>query len=297
MKNNIAAASQDNLARYLREISQFALLDAETELALARRYRDHGDTEAARRLANAYLRLVVKIAKGFRGYNVPLGDLVSEGNVGLMKAIERFDPERGFRLSTYASWWIRAEIQEAVLRAASMVRIGTTAAQKKLFFNLRRLKNARDVVDDGELAPETVAAIAHALDVDETEVVEMNHRLASATFSLNAATHTGGEGDSEFLDLLVDETADQETSYAEAEELARRRRVMVAAMGALNEREREILTERRLTEDPPTLEVLSEKFAISRERVRQIEVRAFEKLQKAMRGAVCANDNAAALAG
>ncbi len=270
----------NELSRYMREAHEYPLLDAETEWRLARRWRDHGDQAAADRLAHAYLRLVVKIARGFSGYNAPLADLISEGNVGLMQAIHRLDPDQGFRLSTYAPWWIRAAIQDYVLRSASLVRMGTTAAQKKLFFNLRRMKAARRELSDGDLAPETITEIAETLKVPENEVIEMNRRLIGGTHSLNAPSNA--ESESEFQDLLVDEADDPEQLVAEAEERTERRRLMSKALGVLNDRERRILTERRLSDDPPTLEALGDHYGISRERVRQIEVRAFEKLQKAV---------------
>jgi RNA polymerase sigma-32 factor len=280
MLNTAAFAIANDLTHYLRRIDRYPLLDAETERELARRCRDDDDDAAAQLLANSYLRLVVKIAKGFLGYKLPLADLVSEGNVGLMQAIRRFDPEQGFRLSTYAPWWIRAAIQEYVLRSQSLVRMGTTAAQKKLFFNLRRLKAAHEVLGDGDLAPETVAAIAHELAVEENEVVEMNRRLVGGTHSLNAPTREGA--DTDFQDLLVDQSADHESVIADAEEMEQRRHLMTEALAILNDRERHILTERRLKDDPPTLETLSGQYGVSRERVRQIEVQAFNKLCKAV---------------
>ena len=270
-----------NLSRYLAEIREFPLLTREQEVDLAQRWREDRDEEALRLLAGSHLRLVAKIARGFGGYGLPLRDLIAEGNVGLMQALQKYDPDRGFRLATYAMWWIRASIQEYILHSWSLVKAGTTAGQKKLFFNLRRLKAQMQAYEEGDLAPETVTAIARELDVTEDEVVSMNRRLASAgEMSLN--TPLGEDGDSQWLDLLVDETQDQETLVIESDELGWRRRLMRQAMRKLNPRERRILSERRLKDDPVTLEVLSQEYGVSRERVRQIEVRAFEKLQKAM---------------
>ncbi len=270
-----------NLSRYLAEIREFPLLTREQEVDLAERWRENRDEEALRLLAGSHLRLVAKIARGFGGYGLPLRDLIAEGNVGLMQALQKYDPDRGFRLATYAMWWIRASIQEYILHSWSLVKAGTTAGQKKLFFNLRRLKAQMEAYEEGDLAPETVTAIARELDVTEDEVVSMNRRLASAgEMSLN--TPLGEDGDSQWLDLLVDESQDQETLVIESDELGWRRRLMRQAMHKLNPRERRILSERRLKDDPVTLEVLSQEYGVSRERVRQIEVRAFEKLQKAM---------------
>jgi len=270
-----------NLSRYLAEIREFPLLTREQEVDFAERWRENRDEEALRLLAGSHLRLVAKIARGFGGYGLPLRDLIAEGNVGLMQALQKYDPDRGFRLATYAMWWIRASIQEYILHSWSLVKAGTTAGQKKLFFNLRRLKAQMQAYEEGDLAPETVTAIAQELDVTETEVVSMNRRLSSAgEMSLN--TPLGEDGDSQWLDLLVDDSQDQETLVIEADELGWRRRLMRQAMRKLNPRERRILSERRLKDDPVTLEVLSQEYGVSRERVRQIEVRAFEKLQKAM---------------
>jgi len=270
-----------NLSRYLAEIREFPLLTREQEVDFAERWRENRDEEALRLLAGSHLRLVAKIARGFGGYGLPLRDLIAEGNVGLMQALQKYDPDRGFRLATYAMWWIRASIQEYILHSWSLVKAGTTAGQKKLFFNLRRLKAQMQAYEEGDLAPETVTAIARELDVTETEVVSMNRRLSSAgEMSLN--TPLGEDGDSQWLDLLVDDSQDQETLVIEADELGWRRRLMRQAMRKLNPRERRILSERRLKDDPVTLEVLSQEYGVSRERVRQIEVRAFEKLQKAM---------------
>ncbi len=271
---------EGNLSRYLTDIRKFPMLSAEEEYMLARRWLDRDDTDAAHKLVTSHLRLVAKIAMGYRGYGLPLGDLISEGNVGMMQAVRRFDPERGFRLSTYAMWWIRASIQEFVLRSWSLVKMGTTAAQKKLFFNLRRIKGQIEAIEDGDLKPEHVAEIAEKLKVPEQEVVNMNRRL-SGDSSLNAPMRA--DSNSEWQEMLVDEKLDQESALAEQDEMSFRRELLAEAMDVLNEREQHILTERRLKDDPSTLEELSKVYDISRERVRQIEVRAFEKLQKAMK--------------
>ncbi|HEX2114765.1 MAG TPA: RNA polymerase sigma factor RpoH [Alphaproteobacteria bacterium] len=274
-------SGEGNLARYLQEIRKFPMLEPEEEFMLAKRWREHGDAEAAHRLVTSHLRLVAKIAMGYRGYGLPLSELISEGNVGMMQAVKRFDPDRGFRLATYAMWWIRASIQEYILHSWSLVKMGTTAAQKKLFFNLRKAKNQMRAMEEGDLPPEKVKAIAKQLDVPEQDVVQMNRRLMSPDHSLNAPLRDEGEG--EWQDWLVDESDNQEVKLAESEELRRRQRMLLQAMGSLNDRERHILTERRLRDDPTTLEDLSQKYGISRERVRQIEVRAFEKLQRSMK--------------
>jgi RNA polymerase sigma-32 factor len=270
-----------NLTRYLQGIRKFPLLEAEEEFMLAKNWAEHEDAEAAHKLVTSHLRLVAKIANGYRGYGLPLGELISEGNVGLMQAVKRFDPDRGFRLATYAMWWIRASIQEYILHTWSLVKIGTTAAQKKLFFNLRRLKGEIKAIEDGDLTPEHVEEIATKLKVSEADVVSMNRRMAGPDNSLNAPVRADSEG--EWQDWLVDESDDQETEYARQEEFEMRHKLLVAAMRRLNPRERHIFTERRLSEDPKTLEQLSGHYNISRERVRQIEVRAFEKVQKAIR--------------
>jgi RNA polymerase sigma-32 factor len=275
--------SEGNLSRYLQEIRKFPMLEPNQEYMLAKSWREHDDIDAAHQLVTSHLRLVAKIAMGYRGYGLPLSELISEGNVGMMQAVKRFDPERGFRLATYAMWWIRASIQEYILHSWSLVKMGTTAAQKKLFFNLRKLKGQMKAIEEGDLSPEQVSHIAEALDVPEDDVVQMNRRLAAPDHSLNAPLRIDGDG--EWQDWLVDETDDQESLYAESEELSQRRALLVKAMEALNERERHILQERRLKENPTTLEELSQEYGISRERVRQIEVRAFEKLQKAIRNA------------
>lgn len=280
---SIAISPEGNLQRYLQEIRKFPMLQPEEEYMLAKRWREHDDAEAAQRLVTSHLRLVAKIAMGYRGYGLPVSELIAEGNVGMMQAVKRFDPERGFRLATYAMWWIRASIQEYILHSWSLVKMGTTAAQKKLFFNLRRLKGQLQAIEEGDMSPENVTKIATTLAVSEDEVISMNRRLTSPDHSLNAPLRQDGEG--EWQDWLVDESDTQETLIADAEEMDKRRDLLADAMETLNERERHILTERRLQDDPTTLEDLSKVYGISRERVRQIEVRAFEKLQKSMRNA------------
>ncbi len=277
-------AGDAGLARYLTEIRKFPLLSPEEEYMFAKRWKEHEDPEAARRMVTSHLRLVAKIAMGYRGYGLPVAEIVSEGNVGLMQAVKRFDPDKGFRLATYAMWWIRASIQEYVLRSWSMVKMGTTAAQKKLFFNLRKAKNNIGAIEEGDLTPEHVATLSDQLGVTETEVTEMNRRLSGGDASLNAPLRS--ESESEWQDWLADDTADQETRLAEREELGDRHELLVGAMKDLTERERDILQARRLQEDPATLEELSQKYGVSRERVRQIEVRAFEKLQHGMKAAM-----------
>jgi RNA polymerase sigma-32 factor len=266
------------LARYLEEIRKFPMLDPEEEYILAKRWKEHGDVDAAHRLVTSHLRLVAKIAMGYRGYGLPMSEIISEGNVGLMQAVKRFDPDRGYRLATYAMWWIRAAIQEYILHNWSLVKMGTTAAQKKLFFNLRRLKSRLQELEEGDLRPESVREIAEALDVAEHEVIEMNRRLGGPDHSLNALLRE--DGDTEWQDWLTDDSETQEEVIAEEEELEYRRQLLEEAMKVLNDRERHILYERRLKDPPTTLEELSGQYGISRERVRQIEVRAFEKLQK-----------------
>jgi len=277
----LSAASDGGLSRYLDEIRKFPLLTADEEFMFAKRWQEHEDPEAAQRLVTSHLRLVAKIAMGYRGYGLPIGELIAEGNVGMMQAVKRFDPDKGFRLATYAMWWIRASIQEYILRSWSLVKIGTTAAQKKLFFNLRRIKGQLKQIDDGDLPPEVVAKIAKDLDVPTEEVVNMNRRLSAPDHSLNAPLRIDGDG--EWQDWLVDEDPNQEMVLAEEQEVRERRRLLSGAMTVLNERERDILNERRLKDEPATLDDLSKKYGISRERVRQVEVRAFEKLQKAMK--------------
>ena len=280
----LGIAPEGNLSRYLQEIRKCPMLGPQEEYMLAKRYRDAEEMGAAHRLVTSHLRLVAKIAMGYRGYGLPLGELISEGNVGMMQAVRRFDPDRGFRLATYAMWWIRAAIQEYILHSWSLVKMGTTAAQKKLFFNLRKLKGQMQAIDDGDLSPDNVRKIAEELEVSEADVVSMNRRLASPDHSLNAPVRIDGEG--EWQDWLVDERDDQETELAEREELGNRRHLLANALTGLSERERHILTQRRLMENPVTLEDLSQQYGISRERVRQIEVRAFEKLQKSMKNAL-----------
>ena len=275
--------AESNLSRYLQEIRQFPMLEPQEEFMLAKAWREHGDTESAHRLVTSHLRLVAKIAMGYRGYGLPISELISEGNVGMMQAVKRFDPDRGFRLATYAMWWIRAAIQEYILHSWSLVKMGTTAAQKKLFFNLRKLKGQLQAIEDGDLKPETVTKIATELSVPEQDVVSMNRRLAAPDHSLNAPLRVDGEG--EWQDWLVDERDSQEVMLADKQELGKRQQLLKDAMSHLNDRERRILSERRLRDEPTTLEDLSQEYGISRERVRQIEVRAFEKLQKAIRNA------------
>ncbi|MCS6780916.1 MAG: RNA polymerase sigma factor RpoH [Geminicoccaceae bacterium] len=290
----IVPAEGSGLARYLDEIRRFPMLEAEEEYMLAKRWREHEDVEAAHKLVTSHLRLVAKIAMGYRGYGLPMNEIISEGNVGLMQAVKRFDPDKGFRLATYAMWWIRAAIQEYILHSWSLVKLGTTAAQKKLFFNLRRLKSQMQAIEGGDLSPENVKQIAQTLEVTEQEVIEMNRRLEGPDHSLNAPLRA--ESESEWQDWLVDERAGQENELAEADELDHRRALLAEALKTLNERERHILTERRLKENPATLEELSAQYGISRERVRQIEVRAFEKLQKAMHAAEAELERKAAAA-
>ncbi|GGF17043.1 RNA polymerase sigma factor RpoH [Aliidongia dinghuensis] len=281
---NLPSLSADgNLSRYLQEIRRFPMLEPEHEFMLAKSWQEHQDSDAAQTLVTSHLRLVAKIAMGYRGYGLPLSELISEGNVGMMQAVKRFDPDRGFRLATYAMWWIRAAIQEYILHSWSLVKMGTTAAQKKLFFNLRKLKGQLQAIDDGDLPPEVVTTIATKLEVPENDVISMNRRLASPDHSLNAPLRADGEG--EWQDWLVDQEESQESKLGNRQELGLRRDLLRNAMKTLNDRERHILTERRLRDEPVTLEDLSRKYNISRERVRQIEVRAFEKLQKAIKSA------------
>ncbi|GFE97554.1 RNA polymerase sigma factor RpoH [Gluconobacter cerinus] len=276
----ISVGPENNLTRYLQEIRKFPLLTPQEELDLSRAWRKNEDTSAAHRLVTSHLRLVAKIAMGYRGYGLPVNELISEGNIGMMQAVRRFDPERGFRLATYAMWWIRAAMQEYILHSWSLVKIGTTASQKKLFFNLRRLKGQMQAIDDGDLKPEQVNSIATTLGVPEQDVVSMNQRLAAPDHSLNAPLRIDGEG--EWQDWLVDDNENQEQTYAASEEFSGRKALLDQAMMTLNERERHILAERRLKEEPSTLEDLSHHYNVSRERIRQIEARAMEKLQKAM---------------
>ena len=281
-----ALSGEAGLSRYLSEIRKFPLLSPEDEYMFAKRWREHEDSEAARRLVTSHLRLVAKIAMGYRGYGLPISEIVSEGNVGLMQAVKRFDPERGFRLATYAMWWIRAAIQEYVLRSWSMVKMGTTAAQKKLFFNLRKAKSNIGAIEEGDLTPDHAATLADQLGVSQVELTEMNRRLSGPDASLNAPLRS--ESESEWQDWLADDTIDQEPRLAEREEMGDRHELLVSAMKDLTDRERDILQARRLQDDPATLEELSQKYGVSRERVRQIEVRAFEKLQSGMKSAMTA---------
>jgi RNA polymerase sigma-32 factor len=276
-----ALGGEASLNRYLAEIKKFPILAPEQEYMLAKRFQEHGDPEAAAQLVTSHLRLVAKIAMGYRGYGLPVSELISEGNIGLMQGVKKFEPDRGFRLATYAMWWIRASIQEFILRSWSLVKMGTTAAQKKLFFNLRRMKAKLDAFEDGDLSPEHVAKIATDLGVTEEEVTSMNRRMAmGGDTSLNVPMREDGEG--QWQDWLADDSELQDSVVAEAQEADIRHSMLIDAMDELNDREKHILTERRLTDDPKTLEELSQVYGVSRERVRQIEVRAFEKLQKAM---------------
>ncbi len=272
-----------NLARYLDEISRFPMLSAEEEYTLAKDWREEGNVEAAHKLVTSHLRLVAKIATGYRGYGLPMGDLIAEGNLGMMHAVKKFEPDKGFRLSTYAMWWIKASIQEYILRSWSLVKIGTTAAQKKLFFNLRRIKGQISAIDNKDLNPDQVTRIADELNVPESDVVSMNSRMAGGDYSLNAPVGSDEETTSEWQDWLVDERQTQDVTFEEAEEYDVRRKLMLEAMGELNERETAIIQARRLSDTPETLEELSLRFNVSRERIRQIETRAFEKIQLAVR--------------
>ncbi len=284
-------AGEGGLNRYLDEIRKFPMLEPQEEYMLAKRYQEHDDRKAAHQLVTSHLRLVAKIAMGYRGYGLPIGEVVSEGNVGLMQAVKKFDPERGFRLATYAMWWIKASIQEYILRSWSLVKMGTTANQKRLFFNLRRLKGKIQALDEGDLKPDQVAHIATTLKVSEAEVISMNQRL-SGDASLNAPIKAGEGESGQWQDWLVDDHDNQEDILIEQDELESRRSLLSSAMNVLNDRERRIFEARRLTEDPVTLEDLSTEFDISRERVRQIEVRAFEKVQDAVRKAAQDRQNA-----
>ena len=277
-----APSPEQGLNRYMQEIRRFPMLEPEEEFMLAKRWVDHQDTDAAHKLVTSHLRLAAKIAMGYRGYGLPQAEVISEANVGLMQAVKRFDPDKGFRLATYAMWWIRASIQEYILRSWSLVKLGTTSAQKKLFFNLRKAKTKIGALEDGDLRPENVAQIARELNVTEEEVISMNRRLSGGDSSLNA-TVGSEEGASSWQDWLEDHDADQASDYAEKDELELRRELLLDAMDVLNERERDVLTQRRLSEEPVTLEDLSQRYDVSRERIRQIEVRAFEKLQGRMR--------------
>ncbi len=278
-----APTPEGGLSRYMQEIRKFPMLDPEEEYMLAKRWVEEQDTQAAHKMVTSHLRLAAKIAMGYRGYGLPQAEVISEANVGLMQAVKRFDPEKGFRLATYAMWWIRASIQEYILRSWSLVKMGTTSAQKKLFFNLRKAKSRIGALEEGDLRPENVARIANDLGVTEDEVISMNRRMSGGDASLNAMVSNDGEGAMEWQDWLEDEDADQAGDYEERNEMELRRELLFAAMSALNDRERDILTKRRLSEPVSTLEDLSAEYSVSRERIRQIEVRAFEKLQLRMR--------------
>ena len=281
---NLPAPSPENgLSRYLQEIRKFPMLEPEQEYMLAKRWIEEQDADAAHQMVTSHLRLAAKIAMGYRGYGLPQAEVISEANVGLMQAVKRFDPEKGFRLATYAMWWIRASIQEYILRSWSLVKMGTTSAQKKLFFNLRKAKSRIGALDEGDLHPDNVTKIAGDLGVSEDEVISMNRRLSGGDASLNAMVNADGEGSMEWQDWLEDEDADQAADYEMQNELSMRRDMLNSAMSGLNDRERDILTQRRLVDEVKTLEELSENYGVSRERVRQIEVRAFEKLQDKMR--------------
>lgn len=269
--------SDSGLTRYLREIRRIPLLEPQEEQDLAKLWRDEQDLDAAHRLVTSHLRLVAKIAMGFRGYGLPVNELISEGNIGLMQAVKKFDPEKGFRLATYAMWWIRASIQEYILRSWSLVKMGTTSAQKKLFFNLRRLKGEIQAIEEGDLSPEHLKHIATKLDVTEREVIDMNRRMLSHDYSTNSPLKIDGDG--EWQDFMPDDTIDQETALGEQQELQKRSALLVEAMSILNDREKQIIISRRLNDTPETLEELSVKYGISRERIRQIEVRAYEKIR------------------
>ena len=282
--SNLPAPSPEHgLSRYLQQIRKFPMLESEEEFMLAKRWVDHEDTDAAHKLVTSHLRLAAKIAMGYRGYGLPQSEIISEANVGLMQAVKKFDPDKGFRLATYAMWWIRASIQEYVLRSWSLVKMGTTSAQKKLFFNLRKAKNRIGAFEEGDLRPENKKQIASELNVEESEVESMNRRMAGADASLNAVISVDGESSSQWQDWLEDENADQAADYAEKEEFDSRKELLLEALGILNDREKDILSRRRLSESVSTLEELSLQYNISRERVRQLEVRAFEKLQIKMR--------------
>jgi RNA polymerase sigma-32 factor len=282
-KNLPAPSPENGLSRYLQEIRKFPMLEPEQEYMLAKRWIEEQDSDAAHQMVTSHLRLAAKIAMGYRGYGLPQAEVISEANVGLMQAVKRFDPEKGFRLATYAMWWIRASIQEYILRSWSLVKMGTTSAQKKLFFNLRKAKSRIGALDEGDMHPDNVAKIAGDLGVSEAEVVSMNRRLSGGDASLNAMISADGESSMEWQDWLEDEDADQAADYEFQDELSMRRDMLNSAMSGLNDREKDILTQRRLVDEVKTLEELSEDYGVSRERVRQIEVRAFEKLQEKMR--------------
>ncbi len=278
-----APSPEQGLNRYMQEIRKFPLLEPEEEYMLAKRWVDHQDAQAAHKMVTSHLRLAAKIAMGYRGYGLPQAEVISEANVGLMQAVKRFDPEKGFRLATYAMWWIRASIQEYILRSWSLVKLGTTSAQKKLFFNLRKAKAKVGALEEGDLRPENVARIATDLNVSETEVIDMNRRLSGGDASLNATVGSDGEGTTQWQDWLEDEDSDQASDYEARDEFQTRLALLQQAMSALNDREKDVLMKRRLSDEPVTLEDLSTSYGVSRERIRQIEVRAFEKLQARMR--------------
>jgi len=281
-KNNLPALSEGSLSDYLNEIKKFPMLTSEEEFMLAKAWVDHDDRKSAHRLVTSHLRLAAKIALGYRGYGLPINEVVSEANVGLMQAVKRFDPDKGFRLATYAMWWIKASIQEYILRSWSLVKMGTTSAQKKLFFNLRKAKNRIGIMEDGELHPDSVKSIAENLNVSQDEVISMNRRMGGGDASLNVLVNTNNEGTLEWQDWIEDEDSDHASKFADKQELDSRRELLKSALTTLNQRECEILTKRKLIDDPLTLEELSSEYKVSRERIRQIEVRAFEKLQKKM---------------
>jgi len=283
LKNLPAPSPEQGLNRYMQEIRKFPMLEPGQEYMLAKRWADHQDTDAAHQMVTSHLRLAAKIAMGYRGYGLPQAEVISEANVGLMQAVKRFDPEKGFRLATYAMWWIRASIQEYILRSWSLVKLGTTSAQKKLFFNLRKAKSRIGALEDGDMRPENVERIASDLGVTEAEVISMNRRLSGGDASLNVMVGTEGDSSTQWQDWLEDEDADQAGDYEAKDELEVRREMLMQAMEDLNEREKDILMQRRLQDQPVTLETLSGQYSVSRERIRQIEVRAFEKLQKRMR--------------
>ena len=280
--NNLPALTDGSLSDYLNEIKKFPMLTSEEEFMLAKAWVDHDDRKSAHRLVTSHLRLAAKIALGYRGYGLPINEVVSEANVGLMQAVKRFDPDKGFRLATYAMWWIKASIQEYILRSWSLVKMGTTSAQKKLFFNLRKAKNRIGVMEDGELHPDNVKSIAENLNVSQDEVISMNRRMGGGDASLNVLVNNNNEGTLEWQDWIEDEDSDHASKFADKQELDNRRTLLKSALTTLNQRECEILTKRKLIDDPLTLEELSNEYNVSRERIRQIEVRAFEKLQKKM---------------
>tara|TARA_B100000212_G_scaffold339593_1_gene318359 strand:- start:214 stop:1089 length:876 start_codon:yes stop_codon:yes gene_type:complete len=282
MNNNLPALTDGSLSDYLNEIKKFPMLTSEEEFMLAKAWVDHDDRKSAHRLVTSHLRLAAKIALGYRGYGLPINEVVSEANVGLMQAVKRFDPDKGFRLATYAMWWIKASIQEYILRSWSLVKMGTTSAQKKLFFNLRKAKNRIGVMEDGELHPDNVKSIAENLNVSQEEVISMNRRMGGGDASLNVLVNNNNEGTLEWQDWIEDEDSDHASKFADKQELDNRRTLLKSALTTLNQRECEILTKRKLIDDPLTLEELSNEYNVSRERIRQIEVRAFEKLQKKM---------------